>query len=146
VQRIDPGTEQPTGTLIHPWYDRHVFIGYTKPCRGRASEPDPYKKISYHQSTYNLFRDKVYLQSKPPITTYYKLHLQRGQAAREAQNNGVANYQLANHGGWNQGDVLNDKYLVGAPMEMIRHQAGYQPKLSALTKSLLFARGWLNRQ
>lgn len=41
----------------------------------------------------------------------------------------MANNQLANHGGWNQGDALNDNYLVGAPMEMIRHQAGYQPKL-----------------
>ncbi len=131
--RLD-SSGQHTGTFIHPWFDRYIFYGFTKSEKGRASQADPLKKISY-DSCLRLFKKKVYKQIDPPIDTYHKLHLQRGASVRKAEQEGVEHHQIGRHGGWVQhGDSLSTHYLTGAPMEMIRLLAGYEPKLQPGTE------------
>ena len=115
------------GTYYHKWYDRYVFTGNTKCSRGKSSQPDAYKECQY--ATVLKYFKNVYNQVTPPIVTYHKLHLQRGDSVRKAEKEGVDTHQIGSHGGWNLRDALYQHYLTGVPMDMIRHLAGYPPKL-----------------
>lgn len=125
---MDQATGFFTGFYNHRWYDMYLMPGLTKSVRGRGSVVDPYKKTGY-ESCRRMFCNKVYNQIDPPLSGYHKLHLQRGQAARDAQVNGIDITQIAQHGGWNHRNSLGNHYLTGPPMEMVRMLAGYEPKI-----------------
>lgn len=115
------------GTYTHPWYDRCIFMGNTKAKKGACSEPDPYTHCLY--PTVLSHFNRMYPQIDPPIVGYHKLHLERGQTARNAEKAGTRTEQIAQHGHWKIRDALRVHYLTGIPMEMIRFLAGFDPKL-----------------
>ena len=115
------------GTYRHPWYDRCIFVGNTKARKGECSTPDPYNHCIY-QTVLSHFK-KMYQQIDPPLVSYHKLHLERGQTARDAEKAGVGANAIATHGQWKIRDALRECYLTGIPMELIRHLAGFDPML-----------------
>ena len=134
-----PRRQEGSTNFVHRWYDRYLFHGHTKATRGRTPQPDPFQPCSY-PGVLKAF-NQVYEQVSPPITTYHKLHLQRGRTVREAEKGGVETHQIGSHGGWNLRSALHQHYLTGAPMEMIRFLAGYDPKLTPGDKIPCIRRG-----